>query len=177
MTEKATSRREPPSVELYMYSLNQEFPAGKGHETYLKRHSELQQDVAGGLALRATVESQVFTSDSGVAQARPSDWSWKWLSNTWIQNHTKAAGNGLLSKAEDPMRSAILRREEFGAILFEPQSDRVYKLNASGADLFEQLRSQVTSGRISADRARGFTRDEVTAFVSALRAAGLWTVS
>lgn len=37
-TKRSTGdRNDAPKIELYMYALNQEFPVGKGHETFLKR--------------------------------------------------------------------------------------------------------------------------------------------
>lgn len=43
------SGNKRPEIELYLYSMNQEFPVGKGHNTFLKRHSEVMEDVNGKL--------------------------------------------------------------------------------------------------------------------------------
>ena len=52
---------ESPHIELYMYSLNQEFPAGKGHVTFLKKRSELLVDEKTGKFFTVQeVESQVY---------------------------------------------------------------------------------------------------------------------
>jgi hypothetical protein len=170
MAGKSAKRREPPTIELYMYSLNQEFPAGKGHETYLKRHSEAQEDLRGSLVLKASVESQVFQTRGGGAVDIPPDWSVKWLSNRWIQNDVTP----MRADDPDPLRTAVLRKEDFGAILFEPRSDRVYKLNKTGAELFEKLRKLALSGDRSFEKVAGFEPEEVGPFVSMLKAAGLW---
>lgn len=54
---------ELPHIELYMYSLNQEFPAGKGHVTFLKKRSELLVDEkTGKLYTLQEVESQVYST-------------------------------------------------------------------------------------------------------------------
>ncbi|WP_338822542.1 hypothetical protein WDM22_00635 [Bradyrhizobium septentrionale] len=164
---------QKPTIELYMYSLNQEFPAGKGHETYLKRHSELQKDITGSLILKAGAEAQVFKTERDAKL--PADWAAQWLENRWIENHTKAAGVGT-RQASDPLRGAIIREEDFGAILFEPTSDRVYKLNKAAALLVKALReSGQTAGQPK--RISGFSTDIVDEFVSALRVAGLWGAS
>ncbi len=53
---------ESPHIELFMYSLNQEFPADKGHTTFLKRRSEVHVDVRNSRAcILQEVESQVFS--------------------------------------------------------------------------------------------------------------------
>jgi len=54
--------QEPPHIELFMYSLNQEFPVGKGHATFLKKRSELRVDEkTGELFTLQEVESQVYS--------------------------------------------------------------------------------------------------------------------
>jgi hypothetical protein len=53
---------ESPHIELFMYSLNQEFPADKGHTTFLKRRSEVHVDAQNGRMCRLQeVETQVFS--------------------------------------------------------------------------------------------------------------------
>ncbi|MGP9821704.1 PqqD family protein [Salinarimonas sp. NSM] len=177
MSRKTKDVREAPSIELYMYSLNQEFPVGKGHETYLKRFSELQHDIGGALVERNQLEEQAFrTLDPDGLTSVPSDWSAQWISNRWITNHTKAAGVGRRPDL-DPLRTAIMRREDFGAIVFEPRSDRVYKLNEAGAELFERLQKlhREGDGTIAlTDKTReGFGTAEVEGFVAQLKAVGL----
>jgi hypothetical protein len=54
--------KEPPHIELFMYSLNQEFPVDKGHSTFLKTRSEVRMDVKSGRAcVFREVETQVFS--------------------------------------------------------------------------------------------------------------------
>jgi hypothetical protein len=54
---------ESPHIELFMYSLNQEFPVGKGHVTFLKKRSELRVDEkTGKLFTLQEVESQVYST-------------------------------------------------------------------------------------------------------------------
>jgi hypothetical protein len=54
---------ETPHIELFMYSLNQEFPASKGHVTFLKKRSELRVDEkTGEFYTLQEVESQVYST-------------------------------------------------------------------------------------------------------------------
>jgi hypothetical protein len=174
------SPREAPSIELYMYSLNQEFPVGTGHETYLKRLSQLQQDVTGALVEHDQVETQVFRTNALTANvAVPADWSAQWLENRWIENHTKAAGVGRRPEL-DPLRTAIIRMEDFGAIVFEPRSDRVYKLNKPGAAMFARLQALHREGdgtiKITEQSRGDFSPEEFDAFVEKLKLLGLWSL-
>lgn len=170
------SQSERPSIELYMYSLNQEFPVAKGHATYLKRYSELKQGLDGGLQLQASVESQIFqVAGAGVdlPKALPSDWSVQWLENRWVENHTKAAGMGIREDF-DPIVKAIVREEAFGGIVFEPTTDRVYKLNHAGMKLFQQMRAtRLAGGDMLSETSKEFGEDDVSHFMGAMRAAGL----
>jgi hypothetical protein len=66
---------EPPQIELFMYSLNQEFPVGKGHAAFLKKRSELRVDEkTGELFTLQEVESQVYSKnrieDKGLASKK-----------------------------------------------------------------------------------------------------------
>jgi hypothetical protein len=68
--------QEPPHIELFMYSLNQEFPVGKGHSTFLKKRTELRVDEkTGELFTLQEVESQVYSryrrEDKGLASKAP----------------------------------------------------------------------------------------------------------
>jgi hypothetical protein len=159
-----------------MYSLNQEFPVGKGHQSFLKRYSEMQKDIGGKLVINASVESQVFNVSQKIKQL-PRDWQAQWLSNEWIENHTQAAGVGIRIEG-DPLRHAILREEDFGAILFDPGSDRVFKLNKAGATLYKAIReAALQSDKEFVPRATaGFNQSQVTQFVNYLKAAGLWSI-
>jgi hypothetical protein len=164
-----------PSIELYMYSLNQEFPAGKGHSTYLKRKSELQESLTGELEEQVALETQVFSDEWLAEPAKaPAAWSVQWISNKWITNHTKAIGVGRRPDL-DSITSSILRREDFGGILFDPVTDRVYKLNKAGADLFEQMqdRQKETGKPASEAELKGHKSEAVERFVGQMKAAGL----
>lgn len=109
---------ESPHIELFMYSLNQEFPVGKGHVTFLKKRSELLVDEkTGKLFTLQEVETQVYSTrrigngrlasekvqmpDSTPGSGSPPDditsaaavvWTAQWAQNgwaaQWAQNST-----------------------------------------------------------------------------------------
>ncbi len=54
--------QESPHIELFMYSLNQEFPVDKGHTTFLKKRSEARVDLKSNrVCAFREVETQVFS--------------------------------------------------------------------------------------------------------------------
>jgi hypothetical protein len=100
---------ETPHIELFMYSLNQEFPVGKGHVTFLKKRSELRVDEkTGEFFTLQEVESQVYSTrrvrneilaskkvpdstpgsgsppDDTVAAAAAVAWTAQWVQNGWV---------------------------------------------------------------------------------------------
>ena len=165
-----SSNSEEPSIELYMYSLNQEFPKEKGHAQFLKRHSEVKEDVSRQLVQQEQVESQIFNLANRLAD----DWSVQWLSNQWIENHTKAAGLGLREEIT-PMERAMFRKEDFGGILFEPLSDRVFRLNKAGYALFTDLREFYRGNRnLQEFSSEKYNPDSAKRFIAYLEGAGLW---
>lgn len=165
---------EKPAIELYMYSLNQEFPVGKGHQSFLERHSALKQDISGALAQIESVESQVYRTGRTV-KTLPADWSAQWLENQWIQNHTKAAGVGIVDN-RNLLNRLLIREEDFGGIVFDPQSDRVYKVNKQGLKLLNALRSPETPEKMVDDISGklSLSPDLVYEFITQLQVAGLW---
>jgi hypothetical protein len=166
----SSSAAEEPSIELYMYSLNQEFPKEKGHAHFLKRYSAAKEDLSKQLIQHEQVESQVFNLKSRL----PQDWSVQWLSNQWIENHTKAIGLGLREEI-DPMERAMLRQEDFGGILFEPLSDRVFRLNQAGYNLFTRLREFYSKNKnLREFTSKEFNSEATNRFIAYLEGAGLW---
>lgn len=161
-----------PTIELYMYSLNQEFPQGKGHSHFLKRRSEVKPGVNRELVGIEVAESHVF---GGKTPKLPADWSAQWLENRWVENHTKAVGMGD-DNLQDPLQDAILRHEDFGGILFEPATDRVFKLNKAGVALFEEMRAYLKTKEhdIQTFTSKDFSTEDVRNFAAYLEGAGLW---
>lgn len=173
MAREKKRKAERPEIELYMYSLNQEFPASKGHAHFLKRHSETKPDLSRELVRVDAVESQIYN------RLRPevNDWSVQWISNEWIENHTKAAGVGIRSEF-DPFLNVRVREEDFGAIIFEPTTDRVFKVNKAGLRLFEEMRESYRAGArdLRKFKTEEFAAEDVARFTAFLHGAGLWTL-
>lgn len=156
-----------PEIELYMYSLNQEFPVSKGHKTFLKRNSETYVDVNGKLVGVQQVASQAYNLRIA------NDWSVQWISNTWIQDYTYFPGTGL-QKEGDPMEKIIARKEDFGGILFDPINDRVYKVNVPGYRLFQEIVAAHKKNKLADFRSKEFKHEEIEHFTGFLKGAGLW---
>ena len=172
-------KTEKPSIELYMYSLNQEFPVGKGHTSFIKRISEVKKDVSGKLVRIENVESQVFNENLSEAN----DWGGQWVTNEWIINWNKTAGAGM-SVDIDPLLKVIIRQEDFGGIIFDPLSDRVFKVNKSGLKLFKEIQKYYTRNKIVVEKgsakrfkkfeSKRFKSNECSRFISFLEGANLW---
>ena len=159
--------RERPEIELYMYSLNQEFPVEKGHATFLKRRSETMEDVTGKLVAIEEVASQTYRTVREV-----NDWSVQWIHNKWIENYTKTAG--MIAERINPIEHLLMREEEFGGILFDPVNDRVYKVNTPGYKLMQEIIESYKKGKLKKFRSRHFAREDIEHFIYFLKGAGLW---
>jgi hypothetical protein len=160
--------KEKPEIELYMYSLNQEFPVDKGHSTFLKRNTETYKDVTGKLVGVEHVASQTYNLKGD------SNWSAQWISNEWIENHTKLAGEGLQYQG-DPLDNITMRQEDFGGILFDRINDRVYKVNVPGYKLFQKILETHKKRKLGEFRSKDFEPKDIEYFVGFLKGAGLWS--
>lgn len=164
-------KSERPTIELYMYSLNQEFPVKKGHSSFIKRMSKAKQDMSGELVNIETAETQIFSN----VKPEVNDWSVQWISNKWITNHTKALGIGIRDDI-DPLRNIVIREEDFGGIVFEPLSDRVFKVNKLGLKLLREIQEYhiKKSKNLKDFSSKTFKCDECEQFISFLKGADLW---
>jgi len=168
---KKMAKQEKPKIELYLYSMNQEFPVGKGHITFLERHSEVRKDVTGSLISREAVASNTFKEKiKGMAN----DWSAQWIHNQWVQDYTKSPSySSRMNPGEDVMAKLIMRKEEFGGLVLDPVNDRVYKVNKAGYKLLEEMK-KIPTAKMEAFKSKTFVADEMDSFVSFLKGAGLW---
>jgi hypothetical protein len=157
---------DKPEIELYMYSMNQEFPVTKGHATFLKRHEETFVEPGGRVAGIRQLARQGY-------RLRADDWSVQWISNEWIENYTYYPGAGLVEHG-DPIQTVMARQEDFGGILFDRINDRVYKVNPAGYRLFQEIVEWNKEKPLAGFRSRSFKEEDVTRFVSFLKGAGLW---
>ena len=165
-------KQQKPTIELYLYSMNQEFPVGKGHVTFLERHSEVRKDIAGKLISKEAVASNTFKEKvAGMAN----DWSAQWIHNQWVQDYTKAPSfSSRVKPGEDVMAKLIMRKEEFGGLVLDPVNDRVYKVNAPGYKLLEEMK-KTPAAKLKTFKSAQFAADDMESFVSFLKGAGLWT--
>lgn len=160
------AKKERPEIELYMYSLNQEFPVSKGHATFLKRCSDTYQDVTGKLVGVEQVAAHIY-------RMKVNDWSAQWVHNQWIENHYKYPGAGLIRDA-DPLSRVVVRSEDFGGIVFDPVSDRIYKLNLPGYKLFQEILQAHREKKLAEFRSKEFEQEDIEHFIYFLKGAGLW---
>jgi hypothetical protein len=155
-----------PEIELYLYSLNQEFPVSKGHASFLKTNSEFYPDKTGKIAAVKQVAGQVFRTAAD-------DWSVQWVSNEWVENYTYYPGGALVEQG-DPLLSAIMRQEDFGGIIFDRLNDRIYKVNQPGFELFRDIQKAHAEGQLGSFRHERFATEDVRTFMAFLKGAGVW---
>jgi hypothetical protein len=171
MKEVVMEKKEKPTIELYLYSMNQEFPVGKGHVTFLERHSEMRKDITGKLISREAVATNTFREK---VRGMANDWSVQWIHNQWIQDYTKAPSYSSRSRpGEEVMSRLIMRKEEFGGLVLDPVNDRVYKVNKSGYKLLQEMK-KTPSTEMATFKSKDISKDEMESFISFLKGAGLW---
>jgi hypothetical protein len=153
-----------------MYSLHQEFPEGVSHEGFVARRAETRDLLtATGEKLRARL---VLDETRGRVQ---NDWPAQWLHAKWITDHTKAITGIWEAGDPSPLRMALTRSEEFGGIVYDPFSDKVYRVNEPGLRLFRALQaSSKEGGDLKAVCPEGFAAEDVGEFCAFLRGADLW---
>jgi hypothetical protein len=161
---------QKPSIELFMFSLHQEFPEGVSHNSFTKRNIETR-DV---LTAKGEQLTRYKISDNSIRQV--SDWPAEWLHAKWLTDHTKSI-TGLFEQTNvSPLRMALTRQEEFGGVIYDPFSDKVYKVNKSGLELFSEIRSFAKGGKaLSAFKSKSFKKEDIAEFLAFLKGAGLWS--
>lgn len=159
-----------PIIELYMYSLHQEFPEGVSHDSFIRENIEtrdLLTATGGKLRNQRIMEDSIRKAD---------DWPAQWLHAKWVTDHTKAI-TGIFERGDaSPMQMSLTREEEFGGIIYDPFSDKVYKVNKSGLNLFRELQAYEKKGsNIDSFRSESFNNEDIKEFIAFLKGAGLWT--
>lgn len=157
---------EEARIELYLYSLNQEFPTRKDHQTFLKRQSEVYNFKDQGLMAKEQVALQEFEGARG-------DCPGFWIKNEWRLDFTKVIPPHRDAE-ENALQYLILREEEFGGIALDPTFDRVYKVNPSGYKLLQRMVQAARENRLSGFRSEEHTAEEIDRFTHFLKGAGLW---
>lgn len=171
-----TSKKEIPHIELYLYSMNQEFPVGKGHASFLQRNSEVMQDISGKLISKETVAEHIYTENfEDIANSIANDWSAQWIHNKWIQDYTKSPSwsNGMRF-GYDRIRDLVMREEDFGGIVLDPHTDRVFKVNQAGYRVLTEMQQASKKGTAAKMKFTDHSSKETESFVAFLRGAGLW---
>lgn len=167
MSEKAYQK---PAIELFMYSLHQEFPEGVSHDSFIRRNVGTRDvlTAAGGKLRNRRI------SDDSIREA--SDWPAEWLHAKWVTDHTKAI-TGIFERIDtSPLQMALTREEDFGGIIYDPFSDKVYKVNESGLALFREIQSFEKKGKgIESFGSKTIKHEDITEFMAFLRGAGLCT--
>lgn len=160
-------KKERPQIELYMYSLNQEFPVGKGHTNFLKQNTDRYIDGTGNIVGIKQIANQILkTLGAG-------HWLAQWVSNQWVQNYTYYPGGALVEEG-DPLLQMVIREEEFGAILFDRINDRIYKVNKAGLKLFNEIVKVHKKDKLFGFKSSDFKREDVENFISFLKGAAIW---
>lgn len=160
---------DKPIIELYMYSLNQEFPIGKGHTNFLKNNTDRYVDANGKITDVKQIANQVLN------RIGANDWSVQWISNEWIQNYTYYPGGALVEEG-DPLLQIVIREEDFGAILFDRVNDRIYKVNKPGLILFKEMVAAHKENKLEEYRSSEFRPDAFENFTSFLKGAAIWPI-
>ncbi len=168
--EISKESHEKPQIELFMYSLHQEFPEGVSHDSFIKRNIDSREILteAGDLLKYQRIRDDEFLR-------KANDWPAQWLHAKWVTDHTKAI-TGIFEHPEaDPILLALTREEDFGGIIYDPFSDKVYKVNESGLELFREIQSTLKrKEKVKEFKSRIFKREDTNEFISFLRGAGLW---
>ena len=138
----SNSKLETPEIELFMYSMNQEFPVGKGHNTFL--------------------EENTFN-----------EWSAD-HHNDWEQHSNSPNSPKDNADAKDALTRVVMRKEGFGAIVYDPDLDRVYKVNKSGYQLISELVTASKNNTLDYAHYEESMDNGVTLFVEFLKKAQLW---
>lgn len=76
----------------------------------------------------------------------------------------------------DPFENIKIREEDFGGILYNAQSDTVYRVNHSGFRLFNDLRAEYREGKqdLRTFESPDFRPEDVKRFVDYLHEQAIW---
>lgn len=106
------------------------------------------------------------------------DWSVKWIQNKWVQDYTKSPSwsSGFTNPSDifERLGHLIMRKEEFGGIVLDPTSDRVYKVNQEGYELLNEIIEKAKEGPIKSFTSKRYSEKEIEPFIYFLKGAGLW---
>lgn len=183
-TPKKMTQLEDPQIELYMTSLQQEFPANAevvSYQNWSQSHENEKREV------RLPKDSDTW--EDNWFENWQSNWRRQWDAQ-WIHNWEKIIPPGggdntfsgpplSLGQEENVIRGQSLaqirmRKESFGGIAFDPSMNRVYKVNSSGLKLLNEMiefsKSEYSS--TTEFHSRSFPDGKIKNFLEFLREAG-----
>lgn len=167
-----------PEIELYLYSLNQEFPVNADSSSSTNRKYHRFFDDAGVEVETEQLSTSLQTDPNEVSDKppKPPRWSIKWIKNwsktTPYKNKTKSASS--LKTKRHPLTTLKIRDEEFGGIAFDPIYDRVYKVNRDGYYLLEKLIADVEVNEFDQNNYSEIDLVYLNKFISFLDEHKLW---
>jgi len=163
-----------PCIELYLYSMNQEFPVGKEHITVLDRESKNLPNEKGEIANLEKATSKTYIKPS-LSDNAPASWNMKVIHEKWVRNWEKFIPNGrVIDGLDHPLRRLILREEDFGGIVLDPDTDRVFRVNMPGLEVLKSLQTELKNQqRIDVSGAM-YEKASKVGFFEFLAGAGLW---
>lgn len=165
------AKQVKPTIELYMFSLHQEFPEGVSHASFVDRKQERISSPEGVEYARDKLSDRLVGPQVG----RGDDWPAAWLHAKWLTDHTKAITARFERPDVSPISLAMTREEDFGGIIYDPFSDRVYKANPSGLALFRSLQKTAKAGKSLGEFLDNrFKQSDLAEFAAFLKGAGLW---
>lgn len=165
-------KSESPQIELYMTSLEQEFSIDRSP-------ASLEEWQSG------TSKSQVAEDDRAPGTQRPltwaADWDQQWLSK-WADKWVYQKQGSTLSIEDEKLQPTFSRqsleflewrKEDFGAVVFDRNLCRVYRVNHTGLELLEELCGVARKDRSSQNfRPEHFDENDTDSFITFLREAG-----
>ena len=166
---------EKPQIELYMYSLNQEFPVGTHHGKFqTQAKDQLTTSDGRKLEIDTKITKSIKTLKDRPLPTGGPDGGWTSDYVIWAAKlELYRQGEENIRTIEASLNRLIIREEEFGGILFDPVTDRVYKVNKAGYKLVQEM---LKAGKkpTRTFTSKNFDTESVAEFTTFLKGAGLW---
>jgi len=157
-----------PEIELYMWSLNQEYPDGLGMKKPLKLKVEAFTNDQGQI----TEYRKILTAEDGGTPDGGTPWSGK---VSWAIKFDDSPKNRADPVESFPLLEVLIREEDFGALIFDPRRDRVFRTNRAGLEFLNSVISEYKKSKsLSRFEFSIGTDDKSHSFLSFLKGAGLW---
>lgn len=156
-------KKTNPTIELYMYGLQQEFELGKDVSAFMDKKS-----------VQKGSDSFTETEEKSVETAIHKDYSMPWAQ--WVNKHTKWHSKSMKTqnlKMQNSLLNFLYREEDFGGIVFDPDTDKVYKVNSEGLELIKEMMNHLKNNEdLASFQTNNFKAVSVEKFISFLKGAG-----